>query len=67
METAADALEEAAKADGWSGVWDQKFEDAVVVWDPADLKAVDNRGTYDETDRIRYSTRDLTKSPAFKA
>ena len=40
--------EAAAKADGWSGVHDEMFEDAVAVWDPKDIKsATDNRGTFD--------------------
>lgn len=42
---------EVAIADGISGVWDQKFENAVLVWDPANIKsAIGNRGTFDPND-----------------
>lgn len=43
--------ERAARADGWSGVHDTMFEDAVVVWDPKDIKsAIGNSGAFDPND-----------------
>ena len=49
--------EAAATADGWSGVHDQMFEDAVCVWDPAQIKsATDNNGQFDASNPdIRFS------------
>lgn len=32
--------EEAARKDGWDGVHDSRFEDAVVVWDPSKLTII---------------------------
>lgn len=32
--------ESAAKADGWAGVYDTQFENAVAVWDPENIKSV---------------------------
>ena len=51
--------EVAAKADGWSGVYDTKFEDAIAVWDPANIKsATDNDGSFSATNAdIRRSAR----------
>ena len=34
--------EAAARADGFSGVYDTQFESAVAVWNPADIKAITN-------------------------
>jgi hypothetical protein len=46
---------EAAIRDGWSGVRDDKFESAVAVWDPKDIKsATANRGTFDESSNILH-------------
>lgn len=48
--------EEAATKDGWAGVYDEMFENAIAVWDPANIKsATDNVGTFDETANIRQS------------
>lgn len=33
--------EAAARADGWAGVYDEKFESAVAVWDSSNIKATD--------------------------
>jgi predicted kinase len=54
-----EGAEAAAKAEGWSGVWDQKFEDAVAIWDPADIKSVENNGDFSEGEGVRYSSRPL--------
>lgn len=37
-----DGAEAAAKADGWAGIHDTMFEDAVVVWDPADIRLAED-------------------------
>lgn len=48
--------EAAATADGWAGVYDEKFENAVAVWDPANIKSADkNDGSFDEGEGIRSS------------
>lgn len=36
--------EAAARADGWAGVYDAMFENAVAVWDPSNIKSVDAKG-----------------------
>ena len=62
------SAKEAAKADGWSGVYDQRFESAVAVWDPQDIKSANkNNGQFDpENPDIRYSSR-ATETPEFEA
>ncbi len=48
---------EAAMRDGWAGVRDDKFEDAVAVWDPKNIKsATSNTGAFDETSRIYHQS-----------
>lgn len=45
-----EGAEAAAKADGWAGVHDTMFENAVAVWDPSNIKsATDNSGAFDES------------------
>ena len=59
--------EAAAKADGWSGVHDSRFESAVAVWDPRDIKsATRNSGSFDPNDSdISRSARQI-ETPEFK-
>lgn len=53
--------EEAATKDGWAGVYDEKFENAVAVWDPKNIKsATDNVGTFDESANIRQARAEPT-------
>lgn len=61
--------EAAAQADGWSGVHDTMFEDAVAVWNPADIKsATDNSGAFAEVGNIKkFAARDQTETPAKSA
>lgn len=49
--------EKAARADGFSGVYDSQFENAIAVWDSQDIKsATKNNGSFDPTNPdIRYS------------
>jgi hypothetical protein len=47
----------AAEKDGWAGVYDEKFESAVNVWDPRNIKsATGNDGSFDG------GSADLTRS-----
>jgi hypothetical protein len=52
--------EAAAKVDGWAGVYDEQFENAVAVWNPADIKAVNAKGFVDDG---RLLSQDPTAQP----
>ena len=63
--------EAAAKADGWAGVHDTKFESAVAVWDPSNIKSAENNnGKFDAGKKSinQSAARDpQTETEAFKA
>lgn len=40
--------EAAATADGWAGVYDEAFENAVAVWNPENIKSVDAKQFVDD-------------------
>lgn len=40
--------EAAATADGWAGVYDQEFENAIAVWNPENIKSVDAKQFADD-------------------
>jgi len=60
---------EKAIKDGVAGVWDQKFESAVLVFDPSNIKsAIGNNGQFDRTNPdIRYSPSRWYFSPLQRA
>lgn len=53
--------EAAARADGWSGVYDIKFENALAVWDPADIRLADE-GELNQRARGSFNPESLTIS-----